>query len=121
MAKSPVREYAILYIGGKRIGSGATANGGNVLLNAGVHALGGPEHTGQLPAARVDITDAGDYYVSTEVEGALQEIGAELDVLAANVPLQPVMATSPNLVTTDGTAVWVPLVLADGSPVMVEA
>lgn len=31
---------------------------------------------------------------------------------------KPVMATAPNVVTTDGTALWVPLVTADGDPIM---
>ena len=34
-------------------------------------------------ASETDITDAGDYYTSTEVEGALQEVGAELELINA--------------------------------------
>lgn len=36
-------------------------------------------HPSTHPATMIDITDAGNYFTSTEVEGALQEIGLELD------------------------------------------
>lgn len=75
-------EYAVLYLGpgGVRV---SAAGGGNVILNAGQHALGGAEHTGQLPAARVSVADAADYYAGAEAEAVLAEIGAELAVLSA--------------------------------------
>jgi len=38
--------------------------------------------TDDQTASEVDITDAGDYYSSFTVEGALQEIGAQLDVVS---------------------------------------
>lgn len=47
-----VREYAILYIRGTRTG-GTVVGGGNAVLATGVHALDGPEHTGQLPIERL--------------------------------------------------------------------
>jgi hypothetical protein len=53
-----VREYAVLYLGAKGGIGGATAGGGNALLTTGTHALGGPEHSGQLPADRVSLDPA---------------------------------------------------------------
>lgn len=75
-------EYAVLYLGpgGVRV---STAAGGNVVLNAGLHALGGAEHTGQLPAARVSVADVADYYAGGEAEAVLAEIGATLGLLSA--------------------------------------
>jgi len=82
MAKSSVREYAILYVGGKGHIGGGTAGGGNVLLNAGQHDLGGPEHRGQLPAARVSVDTTG--FVNSAGDDA-QEVLADFDaaILAA--------------------------------------
>lgn len=58
MAESSVREYAILYIGGRKLGAGSGAvGGGNVLLNAGQHKHDGPEHTGLLPLERISTTE----------------------------------------------------------------
>lgn len=48
-----VRDYAVLFVGGKRRGTSSSIGGGNVLLNVGQHELGGPEHTGQLPIERI--------------------------------------------------------------------
>lgn len=50
----------------------ATTIQGNNLI-AAVNAA-----TSQIQAVRVSIADAGGYYTSTDVEGALQEIGAQL-------------------------------------------
>ena len=53
-----IREYAILYVGGKPVGgSSAVVAGGNVVLATAPHALGGPEHTGLLPIERISTTD----------------------------------------------------------------
>jgi hypothetical protein len=76
MTKSSVREYAILYVGKGGIKS-STAGGGNVILNAGQHALDGPEHTGDLPADRVSVEDVGGYYTGDDAEAVLQELGAK--------------------------------------------
>ena len=40
--------------------------------------------TCQIQAVRVSIADAGNYYSSTDVEGALQEIGASLTPILAD-------------------------------------
>lgn len=77
MSKTSVREYAILYVGGKRV-IGGTGMGGNVLLNAGQHALDGPEHTGQLPASRVSVEDALDFFVGDDVEEVLAELASRV-------------------------------------------
>lgn len=84
MAKSSVREYAILYVGGKKSVGGGTAGGGNVLLNAGQHALDGPEHTGQLPADRVSVADVGGLYVATDTEAALAEVATDIVALQSD-------------------------------------
>lgn len=130
---SSVREYVILYLNGKaKTGGSATIGGGNAVLSTNSHALGGPEHTGQLAADRVAVTDAGDYFAADEAESVLQELGAadvaieaDIDALEAAIDALgavwvPVMASAPNVVTTDGSALWVPLTLEDGSPVMIE-
>ena len=41
--------------------------------------------TCQIQAVRVSIADAGNYYTSTNVEGALQEIGAGLSGIVADI------------------------------------
>jgi hypothetical protein len=33
----------------------------------------------------------------------------------------PLMGNSPNIVTTDGTAVWLPITTVDGDPIMIES
>lgn len=43
--------------------------------------------TGSTDAADIDITDAADYFTSTTVEGALQEVGSDLSTLSTAVGL----------------------------------
>lgn len=43
--------------------------------------------TGSTDAADIDITDAADYFTSTKVEGALQEVGSDLSTLSTAVGL----------------------------------
>lgn len=57
MGKSSVREYAILFVGKGGKSASGTIGGGNAILNAGQHALDGPEHTGQLPIERLSTAD----------------------------------------------------------------
>lgn len=58
MARSSVRQVAVLYFGAKPVnGPTGTLLGGGVLLETGVHALGGPEHTGQLPIERISTAE----------------------------------------------------------------
>ncbi len=76
MAKSSVREYAILYVGGRKKGGGSAA-GGNVLLNAGQHALDGPEHTAAGAGTRLD--------ASTSSHGLMPALsGVPSDVLGGD-------------------------------------
>jgi hypothetical protein len=52
-----VRNYAVIWTGGRAGPSGAiTGGGGAFLLEAGVHALGGAEHTGDLDVGRLATT-----------------------------------------------------------------
>jgi hypothetical protein len=75
------------------------------------------------------VIDVGTFWAGSDVEAVLQEVGTDLTEIevdlgeleaeiAAVHSYVPVMAQSPNLVTTDGTPVWIPLTLADGTPVM---
>lgn len=77
MSTTSVREYAILYVG-KGGRKSDTTGGGNVVLNAGQHALDGPEHTGQLPADRVSLEDTGGLYAATDAEAAFAEVAQEV-------------------------------------------
>lgn len=89
MSKSSVREYAILYVNGKALGAAVgTAAGGNVVLNAGVHALDGPEHTGQLPADRVSVEDVAGDFTATDVEAALAELFDDIAAVGADFVLK---------------------------------
>lgn len=86
MSKSSVREYAILYVNGKALGAAVgTAGGGNVVLNAGVHALDGPEHTGQLSADRVSV-DTAAFTQSTEddAQAVLADLDAAIDAIGTS-------------------------------------
>lgn len=49
---SSIREYAILYVGSQPA-NGATALGGNALLDAPAHTLDGAEHTGPLDSLKL--------------------------------------------------------------------
>jgi hypothetical protein len=49
------------------------------MLNAGQHALGGPEHTGQLPADRVSVEDLAGHYTAVDAEAAFAEIFVDLN------------------------------------------
>ncbi len=103
---SSVREYAILYVGGKIVQGGF--RGGNAIVNPAtiiqniteeLNALsrvpgeqGEPGESGMIflqstssgsgsddqTASEVPITDAGSYFASTDVEAALQEIAAKV-------------------------------------------
>lgn len=64
MAKTPVREYAVLYL--DRTKRSSTVAGGNAILNAGQHAIDGPEHTGLL-----DIDDLSDVDTTTNAPAML--------------------------------------------------
>jgi hypothetical protein len=149
MPTTSVREYAILYVGGRRLGESAgTTAGGNTILNAGQHAIDGPEHTGHLlidSMADVDTTTVapttkqtlvwnGTNWVPSSIEGLgttetdttkiLHPDGAGGTVWTVPAGgsgggLIPVMATDPTLVTTDGETVWLVLTTLDGEPVMV--
>lgn len=52
-----VREYAILYVGGRRLGGSTIAGGGNAIFATGVHEHDGPEHSGLLPVERLSTTE----------------------------------------------------------------
>lgn len=79
---NPITRYAIYSDGGNvELTDGNLTTTGTV---TGVNVTSGedPGHThtyasiGDIPANEIDITDSGDYYTGTEVETALQEIGA---------------------------------------------
>lgn len=79
---NPITRYAIYSDGGNvELTDGNLTTTGTI---TGVNVTSGedPGHThtyasiGDIPANEIDITDSGDYYTGTEVETALQEIGA---------------------------------------------
>jgi hypothetical protein len=71
-----VREYAILYVGGRVI-AGSTIAGGNVALTTNQHTLSGPEHSGQLPADRVSYDNVVSGLTADDVQAALDELAAD--------------------------------------------
>lgn len=80
--RSSVREYAILYVGGKRLGGGTSIGGGNAVLSTGQHELGGAEHTGQLPVERISTaeTDAAMVEGPDGIGGIIARLLAAADV-----------------------------------------
>lgn len=63
------------------------------------HAAAGP---GSMDAADVDIADAGSYFTGTDVEAALQELGAALGGVGSGDVVGPASATNNHLVVFDG-------------------
>jgi hypothetical protein len=96
----------------------AQVNGRTFAVTQSVYGIGGTATMPQLAQlADVDITglDDGDILVwddSTDTWVTSPSGGAATS-------LTPVMAEAPNIVTTDGSTVWLVLTLPDGSPVMI--
>lgn len=154
-----VREYAVLYLGGKsKPGGTGTILGGNAILAAGQHRLDGPEHATATDGTRLDATVdehgllpklsgdpieflAGDgtFAVPLAEELATEELDTTLvaspdgyggimfraESSGGGGPgpstfMGPLLVNNPAIVTTDGTAVYVPLTTMTGEPVFIE-
>lgn len=78
-----------------------------------------------LRAVDVPITDAGGYYAATDVEAALQEEAAARLALAALVVAgssktwKAITTAAPQVLTSDGSAVWVPLTDGNGNAIYI--
>ncbi len=65
-----VREYAILYVRGTRVG-GTVVGGGNAVLGTGQHALDGPEHTATSDQTYLD--------ASIDAHGLLPKLSGDVE------------------------------------------
>lgn len=64
-----VREYAVLYVGGKPAGTATVVGGGNSVLTAGKHPIDGAEHTAASDQTRLD--------ASTTAHGLLPKLSGD--------------------------------------------
>lgn len=125
---SQQRDYAVLWLNASKTVPGGTAGGGNILLATPKHKLDGPEH---LPAEFG--TDRSDLDATTTQHGLMVPLSGNVGesfrgdgtwvANTGSAPTDaagwaPVMASAPNIVTTDGAVVYLVLTDGSGNPVM---